>query len=222
MKKLLFGLACLVAVGLSQLAHATLIDRGNGLIYDDSTNLTWMQDANYAKTSGYTGTGVDAYGRMNWFAAKIWAANLSFGGYDDWRLPTTNPQQAGLGLTESELGHMFFVNLHNKGACDPNLSCFGTPVLGAGFLNKGPFSFTDATIFWTETPVYGQYDEAWVFSAYLGFQGTSNKGEGYYQTWAVRDGDVASVPEPASIALVGLGLLSLAVVRRKSARQKAA
>ena len=45
-------------------AQAALNDRGGGLLYDDVLNVTWLQDANYAKTSGY-----DADGRMNWTAA---------------------------------------------------------------------------------------------------------------------------------------------------------
>ena len=32
--------------------YAALHDRGSGLIYDDVLNITWLQDANYAKTSG--------------------------------------------------------------------------------------------------------------------------------------------------------------------------
>ena len=70
-------------------AHAALIDRGGGLIYDDVLNVTWLQDANYAKTSGY-----DADGEMTWSWAVRWADELSY--YDsvrgtthtDWRLPT--------------------------------------------------------------------------------------------------------------------------------------
>ena len=37
-------------------ANAALYDRGNGLIYDDVLDITWLQDANYAKTSGYVKT----------------------------------------------------------------------------------------------------------------------------------------------------------------------
>ena len=30
-----------------------LFDRGGGLIYDDVLNITWLQDANYALTTGH-------------------------------------------------------------------------------------------------------------------------------------------------------------------------
>ncbi|MEF8728082.1 MAG: hypothetical protein V5B34_07695 [Accumulibacter sp.] len=92
-------------------AHASLIDRGGGLIYDDVLKITWLSDANYAMSSGY-----DADGRMNWSAAKTWAASLSYGGYDDWRLPTALNQDGsepcnGGSCTGSEMGHMFYNNL---------------------------------------------------------------------------------------------------------------
>ena len=43
---------------ISGAAQATLIDRGGGLLYDNVLNVTWLQDANYAKTSGYSDTGI--------------------------------------------------------------------------------------------------------------------------------------------------------------------
>ena len=47
-------------------AQAELFDRGGGLIYDDAQNITWLQDANYAKTSGY-----DSDGKMTFSEANI-------------------------------------------------------------------------------------------------------------------------------------------------------
>ena len=60
---------------LSFNATAALYNRGNGLIYDDVLDITWLQDANYAQTSGY-----DADGKMSWMDANTWASNLSLGG----------------------------------------------------------------------------------------------------------------------------------------------
>ena len=58
----------LALVGLSVLtlsANAALYDRGNGLIYDDILDITWLQDANYAATqfAATGGTEGDADGR---------------------------------------------------------------------------------------------------------------------------------------------------------------
>jgi len=74
---------------------ATLYDRGNGLIYDEDLNITWLQYANY---SGHT---------MTWDEAIIWAESLVYGGYDDWRLPTAD-YCTGYYCTGGELGHLFY------------------------------------------------------------------------------------------------------------------
>ena len=49
------GLA--VGLAMSGAAQAALHDRGGGLVYDDVLNVTWLQDANYAQTSGYDADG---------------------------------------------------------------------------------------------------------------------------------------------------------------------
>jgi hypothetical protein len=72
-------------MGLSGTARAVLIDRGNDMIYDTDQDHTWLRDANYAMTSGYS---TDHNGRMTWYEATGWAEDLVFGGYDDWRLPS--------------------------------------------------------------------------------------------------------------------------------------
>ncbi len=99
--KIFFNILILLAV--SNAAQAALIDRGRGMIYDDYLDITWLQDVNYAKTSGYTAINeVDAayggdpviirkWGGMSFTAANQWAENLIYEGYDDWRLPTYRP-----------------------------------------------------------------------------------------------------------------------------------
>ena len=89
---LIIGALCAVVFPLvSTLSHASLIDRGGGLIYDDVLDITWLQDTNYALTQG-----VDD-GRMTWTEANSWAAGLSYYDvvrdvtYEDWRLPTSSP-----------------------------------------------------------------------------------------------------------------------------------
>ncbi len=74
-KQKLLSLVIVMGLALSTAAQAALIDRGHGLIYDDVLDVTWLQDANYAKTSGH-----DADGLVNWSAANSWAAGLSYDG----------------------------------------------------------------------------------------------------------------------------------------------
>ncbi len=138
--KKVLGLALLGALA-SGAAQAALHDRGGGLLYDDVLDVTWLADANYAKTSGY-----DADGRMTWQQALDWAANLSYYDsvrgvtYDDWRLPIVrdggladyNYAYAGTdvgynvrtvgedGTVYSELAHMYFNNMGFKSYWSPS------------------------------------------------------------------------------------------------------
>ena len=93
-------------VALSGSSQAALIDRGSGLIFDTVLNVTWLQDANYAGTSGYLVPGRVAgdplfNGMMDWRESVAWADSLSF--YDtgrgvnwtDWHLPSVSPVQGG-------------------------------------------------------------------------------------------------------------------------------
>ncbi|MFI3222457.1 MAG: hypothetical protein QX191_05400, partial [Methylococcaceae bacterium] len=123
-QKTLLALALIASAAVTGTAQASLIDRGSGLLYDNVLNVTWLQDANYAKTSSY-----DADGKMTWSAATTWAANLVYGGFSDWRLATNTPTSGGTaynsnysytGSTDigynitspkSELAYMYNVNL---------------------------------------------------------------------------------------------------------------
>jgi hypothetical protein len=70
--------ACVLSLSSAQ---ASLIERGNDLVYDDDLNVTWLQNANYADAA------------MSWDAADQWTSNLAyFDAVDDfytgWRLPS--------------------------------------------------------------------------------------------------------------------------------------
>lgn len=75
---------CLLAMFATHSA-AELIDRGNGLIYDTVQDLTWTQNAGMFSGPQYD-TNINGVYRMG---ATTWAENLEYGGFDDWRLPTT-------------------------------------------------------------------------------------------------------------------------------------
>ena len=214
MTNLLRLVACLLVV-VSLASNAALYDRGNGLIYDDVLNITWLQDANYAQTSGY-----DADGKMNWANANAWAAQLEYAGYDDWRLPSAgSTPTAGYNVTTGEMGHMLYSNLGNLLFLDD---------LGfaqSGFVTNS--SFTDGNSgasvsivniqnypYWLaeDAPAWA---DAWVFYANTGYQSTNNPPHKYYN-WAVRDGDVSTVPVPAAAWLFGSALAGLLVARSKN------
>jgi len=133
------ALPLLIAAGSAQ---AVLIDRGGGLIYDSTLNITWLQNATPAAGSVYD-DGWNAFdGRMSFVNAQAWAANLNYTvgavTYSDWRLPQgvdfgapggfPAPPFSGPGCdwqysgydcgfnvapSSSELGHLWYVDLGN-------------------------------------------------------------------------------------------------------------
>lgn len=224
------------ALTLAGTANAALHDRGGGLIYDDVLNVTWLQDANYAKTSGY-----DADGKMSWFEATNWAANLSY--YDsvrnvawnDWRLPIVRPVNGTsfnydysangstdygynvsapltpyAGSTGSELANLWFNTLGNT-----SVISVGGVMYPQGWDNPNLNPFINLYIgeYLTDTDFGSDHDYTWVFYTYMGSQTSNWKYNTDLYAWAVRDGDVASVPEPETYAmfLAGLGLVGVAI-----------
>ena len=113
MRRMSIVLMTLILVfGLAISSHAILIDRGGGMIYSTDLDVTWLQDAKYARTSNY-----DSDGFMPWNQAMSWAANLEYGGYDDWRLPTYDPDgnhQRDDATTEHEMAYLIYTELGNN------------------------------------------------------------------------------------------------------------
>ena len=162
-----------------------LIDRGRGFLYDVERDLTWLQDTNYART-----TGRSPDGQMTWDDAKAWVAGLKYRGIRGWRLPTALNENGtgpcvGDNCRESELGHLVF-------------TAFPRPSPGAHLINWQPFS-----IYWSSTEASAT--EAFAFKM-VGFkQGTLAKNPWAEDpalggsvpltepvlTWPVHDGDVA-------------------------------
>lgn len=180
-----------------------MYDRGNGLIYDDVFDITWLQNANYAATSGYSANNavgsVDSYGniqpdgRMSLSAAKTWASQLVYDGYNDWRLPSTKVDVTGNGITSSELGYMFYNYLGNPiGGASPNNESFFDTASGQmkSFYNlRSEWYPNTQPMYWFRDPSrWGS--GAHYFNMSNGLQGDTMF-DGYsYFAWAVRDGDV--------------------------------
>lgn len=210
--------------------EAALIDRGNGLIYDDDLNITWLQDANYAFTSGYIHTIETTFddGRMDWYEANEWVNQLTFGGYNNWRLPTTphiDASCSGSGIKDgialnwgyscvgSELGHLYIEDLGNLGYKDSS----GNYQPGFGLENTGAFYNLQDSDYWSGSEYLPFDNNAWYFNFNNGFQGGNKKFADIFFAMAVRDGDVSTVPIPATAWLFGSGLLCLiSIAKRKT------
>lgn len=184
-------MAVLAVASLSGAAEASLLGRNiNGsavdtfapsavFLYDTVLDVTWLRDANYAKTSGADGDGL-----MNWATAVNWAGSLSVGTWSDWRLPTVvdtgalgcywlqsapgegtgtdcgyniqtksgNPTQHESAQTVySEMAHLWYVTLGNKATYDAN----GNLQAGSGLLNEGAFLNLPPpamSLYWSGTP----------------------------------------------------------------------
>ena len=232
MKSLKSALLAVVVLSLTTTtASATLIDRGGGLIYDTVLDVTWLQDANYGAGSGYD----DGFGRMTWASAMYWAADLDYFDsvrgvtWSDWRLPTLSPvdgiafdysdsndgtsdegyalQGVGWGTTH-ELGHLYYVSLNNE-----------RDVFSTMPGNYGPFLNVQEFIYWEDRIYEGPFvtDWAWYFNMDRGLQDGGSQ-DFFWYAWALRDGDVASVPEPTTLALFGIGLAGMGLARRRERR----
>lgn len=231
--------AALAIVGIlaSGAGHAALEDRGGGLLYDTVLNVTWLQDASYAKNSGY-----DADGRMTWANAKTWADNLSFVDtvrgvtWSDWRLPTVNPvngstfnysystsgtTDTGYNITSpnSEMAYMYYVNLGLTAHTPGGGGILGFPVNGT---NVGPVTNLQyLSAYWSGSAYAPDpTGSAFYFDYYDGSQSYGSQ-LNERSAWAVRSGDVgtvAAVPEPETYAMLMAGLALVSVVARRRGR----
>ena len=194
-------------------------------LYDSALNITWLRDAN-------------VNGPMDWAQANTWATTLTVGSYSGWRLPTVKPvagtfnydfsnngtTDIGYGATgtgwgnASEMGHLFYATLGNKGYCTPGAGGSAGCMAQAGFglSNTGDFKKLQSYDYWSGTEYAPSPFHALHFSALDGNQHQDGKSSALYAI-AVRPGDVvASVPELQAWALMlaGLGAMAVAVRRR--------
>jgi hypothetical protein len=202
MKKIFtLSVVVVMVMGMSINVEAALTNLGtdsdgNRLIYDSDLDITWYD---YRKSYD------------TWDNQVAWAGALSvtFGSntYDDWRLPTTvdgprvfgydGSTTAGYNITSSELGHLFYTELGNKGYYATD----GTnPQPGWGLTNTGDFQNLYPEFYWSGTEYSADPTRAWLFDFGYGYQGSSfGKVDGYLAI-AVRPG-LAVVPEPISSIL---------------------
>jgi hypothetical protein len=208
---------------------------GVGLVYSSVSNVTWTQDANLFKTlydannnlvnlitditPSYNdpswgtqvigdGGAIDDFdtvsGRLSWWGAKAFTNylnSINYGGSNEWRLPTSNAIEGYNGTAGNELGQLFYSEL--GGTADNNIPNTAT------FINE------QATVYWLATEYAPSSSVgAWNFANFWGYQGNSRKFNQNY-AWAVSPGQVAAVPIPGAVGLMGSGLIGMLGFKRR-------
>lgn len=190
--------AAVLLAGLSHYAEAALFDRGDGMIYDDVLDITWLQDASFG-------------GVGEWEAASRWAQDLVYAGYDDWRLPYMDrddddfaaecayePEPA---CRDNELGYLYYYYLAGSG-----------DMTGDQF----PFFGIQAT-YWSDSHWGAEGKSVFYFEFETGYGGVAGVApSNIFGAWAVRSGDVAVVPLPAGVWLLASALFALAARRTRA------
>lgn len=215
--------------------NAVAVDSASAVfLYDKTLDVTWLRNAN-------------ANGPMEWPSANTWANALTVGTFSGWRLPkildtgapgcdlgfaggtdcgynvqtkSGDPTKFEAGQTVySEMAHLFYVTLGNKGYCPPgDATCAGSQP-GWGLTNMGSFQNMEYGDHWSGTKYAPDPDLAWRFNTggTAGSQYFELQDEALYAL-AVRPGDVAAVPEPKTYAMLLLGLSAVMVVVRRRPR----
>lgn len=201
------ALAMLLTAASAQAALQARDADGDGLAdgyYDTTLGITWLAQANAAAGSAQDDGLSTSDGLLTWAAAQAWVAGLSVAGTGGWRLPTIdaacNGNGLGYGCSTGELGHQFHTNLGGQA---------GLPISsthGSGF---GLFSGVSDAGQWSGTTYASDADQAGVLLFAEGYQDTAFKAFSEHAAWAVHDGDVLAVPEPATSATLLAGLLAL-------------
>jgi len=185
---LCFGALFLFAAKVNS-AVLELESRLGGLaFYDPNLDITWAANAT---TNGVIDT---------WENQNAWVEGFSLGGVSGWRLPSADVNGDGVvvncfgggvvGCEDNEMGYLYW----EEGI---------TPT------TPGPFSnVVTSDRYWTSTESATISIAAWYFYFYDGNQIENQKWSTHY-AWAVRPGDIGSVPIPATVWLFASGLVGL-------------
>jgi len=175
-------------------ADAALIDAGSQHWYDDVLDITWWGKGDLAA--------IDHAG------ATTWAANLTRGGFTDWRLPSMDLDGAG------GPGDIVNCSTASESDCRDNELGYLFHQYGVTNANPAPFIGINALNYWSSTT--GSKGRFRVLNFGTGAIGLTSDQS---LRLAVHDGNifgVTAVPIPAAVWLFGSALGLLGWMRRKT------
>ena len=212
--KMRISFALLLLLALPRPSDAALQSRMDGQSYYDTLlNITWLTDANYAKTSGFSadGTMPDFTVALS-FVAHVNNQSAPLLGRTDWRMTRSRsigfndvhlfglgdndngfnvsaPGTAFAGSTASELPHLFYNTLGNAGPCSVGgIACF-----------TGPFENVVTGNTFYRSKAFAPIDPFTGFMFNNGFQWTGIEGYRESVVWLVRDGDIGGAIAPVPV-----------------------
>ena len=242
-QKTLLALAFLTSASITGIAHASLIARDGGMVYDDVNNITWAADANLFHTQALGNSNLvneiilanggvihdtpNAYDPSGTYTLTAADFNTNSGEMTWWG--------AQAWANNLSLGGYSDWNLPTTAdAANPNNygNNITTSQMGDLFYNQlGGVSFTSINtthnanynlftnvqshVYWSSSEYAADPINAWNFYTYVGTQFNGVKSSQRY-TFAVRSGDVASssVPVPATVWLFLSGIGLLSFLRK--------
>ncbi|MCP4722516.1 MAG: PEP-CTERM sorting domain-containing protein [Desulfobacteraceae bacterium] len=212
MKKLFLSiLSICMFLCLSGVGNATLIDQGDGTIYDNVSSMYWYQNLNDFKGKTY-----------NQLLSSV--SSLTTGGFS-WHIATEDDMDS---LLDNNVGEQ---DAYGNGSLTPEASqitdsftstaTYGDTKIYFGMWESVPRPGYHNALEIQTRPTYGlqgakvdNYYFIQTYDTYTDRYGSSDTGA-WVTSGFIDNGPAPSVPEPATMMLFGLGLLGFAGVSRK-------
>ena len=186
---ILNSLIIVLIISLPVSVNAALELRGNGLVYDNDINITWLLNANLADTNTFGVGGINANGTMSWDTAFDWISAMNtniYLGISTWRLPVCPGGDSSF-TCNGEMKHL--VNVE-----------------GISSFSQTPFQNVQPDAYWLGNDNPNFPADAWVTLMANGVEGFGVKSSATRYAMAVANGDLGPVvPEPISSILFVTG-----------------
>lgn len=211
---------CLAAVTAQAalLGRAALTPGGTDYqaYYDSVLNITWLADANLAATNQFGVAGIECValptdcvvppGAMDWDTAQTWLGAMNdahYLGVSNWRLPSADVNEDGV-VQDCMMAPAAF--------CRDNEMSYQYRWNGVQVPTPSPFtniaSYVGFGYYGSGTEYAADPDRRWILNFGIYINNRNPKTAATY-VWPVSPGDIAVVPIPGTVWLLGTGLVGL-------------